>query len=80
MTCHLAVNGYSQYYTEPYSKLLQALESYKFSDATSTVCSWWQYQLCDVFIEPDFARNDPKFETDRSFARDTLWLCLDNVL
>ena len=61
-------------------KTIAALESYKFSDATSTMCSWWQYQLCDVFIEPDFARNDPKFETDRSFARDTLWLCLDNGL
>ena len=64
-------------------KTIAALESYKFSDATSTVYSWWQYQLCDVFIEaikPFFAGSDPKFETARSFARDTLWLCLDNGL
>ena len=64
-------------------KTIAALESYKFSDAASTVYSWWQYQLCDVFIEAikSFcARSDPMFETNRSFARDTLWLCLDNGL
>ena len=36
--------------------------------------------MCDVFIEvikPYFARNDPKFASKRSFAQDTLWLCLD---
>ena len=64
-------------------KTIVALESYKFSDVASTMYSWWQYQLCDVFIEtikPFFAGNDPRFETDRIFARDTLWLCLDNGL
>ncbi|XP_030936958.1 valine--tRNA ligase, mitochondrial 1-like isoform X2 [Quercus lobata] len=64
-------------------KTIAALESYKFSDAASTVYSWWQYQLCDVFIEaikPFFAGSDPKFEIARRFARDTLWLCLDNGL
>ncbi|GMY07076.1 valine--tRNA ligase, mitochondrial 1 isoform X2 [Fagus crenata] len=65
------------------SKTNTALEAYEFSDAASTVYSWWQYQLCDVFIEaikPFFAGNDPKFESARSFAQDTLWLCLDNGL
>jgi valyl-tRNA synthetase len=65
------------------SKTVTSLESYEFSDAASTVYSWWQYQLCDVFIEaikPFFAGNEPKFESARSFARDTLWLCLDNGL
>ncbi|KAL5564254.1 hypothetical protein UlMin_027418 [Ulmus minor] len=36
--------------------------------------------LCDVFIEvikPYFVGNDPKFASERSFAQDTLWLCLD---
>ena len=64
-------------------KTIAALESYKFLDAASTVYSWWQYQLCDVFIDaikPFFAGSDPKFETNRSFARDTLWLCLENGL
>ncbi|XP_050251916.1 valine--tRNA ligase, mitochondrial 1-like isoform X2 [Quercus robur] len=65
------------------SKTITALESYEFSDAASTVYSWWQYQLCDVFIEaikPFFAGSDPKFESERSLAQDTLWLCLDNGL
>ena len=64
-------------------KTIAVLESYKFSNAASTVYSWWQYQLCDVFIDaikPLFARSDLRFEIDRSFARDTLWLCLDNGL
>ena len=33
------------------SKTLKALESFEFSHATTAVYSWWQYQLCDVFIE-----------------------------
>ncbi len=32
------------------SKTVMSLDSYEFSDAASTVYSWWQYQLCDVFI------------------------------
>ena len=62
-------------------KTIASLDSYKFLDAASTVYSQWQYQLCDVFIEeikPFFAGSDPRFDTDRIFARDTLWLCLDN--
>ena len=65
-------------------KTIAALESYKFLDVASTMYSWWQiYQPRDVFIEtvkPFFAGSDPRFETDRSFARDTLWLYLDNGL
>ncbi|XP_050387841.1 valine--tRNA ligase, mitochondrial 1 [Argentina anserina] len=68
------------------SKTVLSLESYEFSDAATAVYHWWQYQLCDVFIEsikPYFAGadpNDPKFASERAFARDTLWLCLDNGL
>ncbi|XP_020205546.1 valine--tRNA ligase, mitochondrial 1 isoform X4 [Cajanus cajan] len=65
------------------SKTIKALESFEFSNATSAVYSWWQYQLCDVFIEvvkPYFTGNDPKFASERIFAKDTLWFCLDNGL
>ncbi|KAA8528160.1 hypothetical protein F0562_035589 [Nyssa sinensis] len=65
------------------SKTVSSLESYEFSDAASAVYLWWQFQLCDVFIEaikPYFASNDPAFASARSFAQDTLWLCLDNGL
>ncbi|OVA16157.1 Aminoacyl-tRNA synthetase [Macleaya cordata] len=65
------------------SKTVSALESYEFSDAASAVYSWWQFQLCDIFIEaikPYFAGDNPKFDRERSAARDTLWVCLDNGL
>ncbi|XP_034710261.1 valine--tRNA ligase, mitochondrial 1 isoform X2 [Vitis riparia] len=65
------------------SKTVSSLDSYEFADAASTVYSWWQFQLCDVFIEvvkPFFSSNDPKFASARRFAQDTLWVCLDNGL
>lgn len=65
------------------SKTVLSLESYELSDAATAVHAWWQYQLCDVFVEaikPYFSGNDPKFVTERGCARDTLWLCLDNGL
>ncbi|CAL0305995.1 unnamed protein product [Lupinus luteus] len=67
------------------SKILKSLESFEFSSATTAVYSWWQYQLCDVFIEVikpyfSFSGNDPKFAAERRFAQDTLWFCLDNGL
>jgi len=65
------------------TKTVKSLESFEFSQATTAVYSWWQYQLCDVFIEvikPYFTGNDPKFASERRFAQDTLWFCLDNGL
>ncbi|XP_057426797.1 valine--tRNA ligase, mitochondrial 1 isoform X2 [Lotus japonicus] len=66
------------------SKTVNSLESSEFSQATTAVYSWWQYQLCDVFIEaikPYFtAGNDLKYASERRFAQDTLWFCLDNGL
>lgn len=65
------------------SKITKSLELNEFSQATTAVYSWWQYQLCDVFIEvikPYFSGNDPKFASERRFAQDTLWFCLDNGL
>ncbi|KAG8374248.1 hypothetical protein BUALT_Bualt11G0111500 [Buddleja alternifolia] len=62
------------------SKTVQSLDSYEFSDAATAVYSWWQFQLCDVFIEvikPYFSGKDPAFASARRFAQDTLWLCLD---
>ncbi|GFQ01299.1 valine--tRNA ligase [Phtheirospermum japonicum] len=61
------------------SKTVASLDSYEFSDAATAVYSWWQFQLCDVFIElikPHFVagHNDA---SARRYAQDTLWLCLD---
>ncbi|KAG7035615.1 Valine--tRNA ligase, mitochondrial 1 [Cucurbita argyrosperma subsp. argyrosperma] len=65
------------------SRTVSSLEAYEFSDATTAVYSWWQYQLCDVFIEaikPYFSANDTEYASARSHAQDTLWLCLENGL
>lgn len=37
------------------------MEAYDFSTATQTLYAWWQYDLCDVFIElmkPVMARHE----------------------
>jgi valyl-tRNA synthetase len=63
-------------------KTVSSLEAYKFSEATSSIYSWWQYELCDVFIEaikPYFSESQ-EFEAARGASRDTLWLCLDTGL
>lgn len=65
------------------SKTVSAMNSYEFSDAASTVYSWWQYQFCDVFIEtikPYFNSDDPAFASAKNSAKDCLWVCLDNGL
>ncbi|CAL5421785.1 unnamed protein product [Camellia sinensis] len=57
------------------SKTVTSLDSYEFSDAATVVYSWWQFQLCDVFIEavkPYFASDAQAFASERSYAQDTL--------
>ncbi|GLT32698.1 hypothetical protein SLA2020_073450 [Shorea laevis] len=64
-------------------KTVESLNSYEFSDAASTVYSWWQYQFCDVFIEaikPYFAGDYLAFSSERRCAKDALWLCLETGL
>lgn len=63
-------------------KAVLSLETYKLSEAASSIYSWWQYQLCDVFIEaikPYFNESE-EFESARGASRDTLWVCLDTGL
>lgn len=56
----------------------------EFSDAASSaVYSWWQSQLCDVFIEiikPYFSSNDGSLASERDSAQAVLWVCLDTRL
>ncbi|XP_028091436.1 valine--tRNA ligase, mitochondrial 1-like [Camellia sinensis] len=62
------------------SKTVTSLDSYEFSDAATVVYSWWQFQLCDVFIEavkPYFASDAQAFASERSYAQDTLSVCLE---
>lgn len=62
------------------SKTISSLNSYEFSDASSAVYSWWQSQLCDIFIEvikPYFFGDDASAKVH---AQNTLWVCLDSGL
>ncbi|KAJ0471091.1 putative valine--tRNA ligase [Helianthus annuus] len=63
------------------SKTISSFDSYEFSDASSAVYSWWQSQLCDIFIEVIkpyfFGDND---DPAKGYAQDTLWVCLDTGL
>ncbi|KAF9602262.1 hypothetical protein IFM89_026347 [Coptis chinensis] len=61
---------------------VSSLDSYEFAKAANAVYLWW-FQLCDTFIEvikPYFSRADPKFDSSRSAACDTLWISLDSGL
>ncbi|XP_073000984.1 valine--tRNA ligase, mitochondrial 1-like [Typha latifolia] len=65
------------------AKTILSFESYKFSDATTAVYSWWQFQFCDVFIEaikPYFYHDSEEYEFSRAACRDVLWTCLDTGL
>nr|KAJ0195012.1 hypothetical protein LSAT_V11C700366640 [Lactuca sativa] len=65
------------------SKTISSLDSYEFSDASTAVYSWWQFQLCDIFIEvikPYFFGDDASMAASKAHAQDTLWVCLDTGL
>lgn len=53
------------------------MEAYDFNNATNSVYAFWQYELCDVFIEiikPIMSGTD---EVAKKQTRDALWICLD---
>ena len=56
---------------------VKAMDGYHFSSATTSIYSFWQYDLCDVFIElvkPVMASSD---EVLKKQTKDTLWACLE---
>ncbi|EFN58150.1 hypothetical protein CHLNCDRAFT_141931 [Chlorella variabilis] len=61
---------------------IRGMEAYEFSIATSAVYNFWQYELCDVFIElmkPVMALDDAAegAAAAKQATRDTLWVCLE---
>lgn len=59
-----------------------AMEAYDFSAATTALYAFWQYELCDVFIElmkPVMAKGG-EAAAEKDATRNTLWLCLDHGL
>ncbi|KAL4444290.1 hypothetical protein ABPG75_012027 [Micractinium tetrahymenae] len=64
---------------------VKGMEAYEFTQATSAVYSFWQYDLCDVFIElmkPVMALDDAAegAAAQKQATRDTLWVCLETGL
>lgn len=62
--------------------VVKALEEYNFSTATQRAYAYWQYELCDVFIElikPVMAAPDdePAAAGAKRGTREALWLALD---
>ena len=58
--------------------MVKAMYAYDFATATSAAYSFWQYELCDVFIElakPAFNGTD---EVAKRGTRDALWICLES--
>eukprot|EP00271_Cylindrocystis_brebissonii_P006439 TRINITY_DN19235_c0_g2_i1.p1 TRINITY_DN19235_c0_g2~~TRINITY_DN19235_c0_g2_i1.p1 ORF type:complete len:1187 (-),score=295.38 TRINITY_DN19235_c0_g2_i1:219-3779(-) len=67
------------------NRTVRALEAYDLAEATTAVYAWWQYQLCDVFIEvikPVMAGSDddPEAAKAKKATREALWVCLDGGL
>lgn len=61
--------------------IVQAMYAYDFSTATSTIYSFWQYELCDIFIElakPAFAKDDS--DPVKHATRQALYICLESGL
>ena len=59
---------------------VDAMEVYDFSNATTGVYAFWQYDVCDVFIELMKPVMNGADEAAKKATRDTLWTCLDGGL
>jgi valyl-tRNA synthetase len=59
---------------------VEAMEVYGFNDATTAVYAFWQYDVCDVFIELVKPVVNGDDENAKKATRDTLWTCLDGGL
>lgn len=60
--------------------MVASLDKYEFSTAAQACYHFWQYELCDVFIElikPIMAGSD---ENAKRTTRDALWSCLESGL
>lgn len=65
--------------------VVKSMHAYDFAAATNTIYAFWQYELCDVFIElckPAFNKSDADEGAARlkQQTRDTLWICLETGL
>lgn len=64
----------------PPPPLSRVQESYLFSGATDALYGFWQYKLCDNFIEMSKPVMNGDDETAKNHVRQTLWVCLETGL
>jgi len=60
--------------------IVKSMYAYEFGNATTAAYNFWQYELCDVFIElakPALYGDDAAVQRA---TRDTLWICLESGL
>jgi valyl-tRNA synthetase len=57
-----------------------AMFAYDFSSATSSVYGFWQYELCDIFIELAKPLLNGDDETTKELTKQTLYVCLETGL
>jgi valyl-tRNA synthetase len=60
--------------------VVKGMHVYDFATATQSIYSWWQYDLCDVFIELAKPAITGADDAARAATRDTLWVCLETGL
>lgn len=53
------------------------MEAYDFNTATNSVYAFWQYELCDIYIEIIKPVMNGSDELAKKQLRDALWICLD---
>ena len=58
--------------------MVKSMYAYEFSAATSAAYSFWQYELCDVFIELAKPLLNGDDAAAQRATRDTLWICLES--
>lgn len=56
---------------------IKAMDKFEFSTATTAVYDFWQYRLCDVFIELMKPVMQGRDEAAKRAVQETLWICLD---
>ena len=55
-------------------------KDYDFSQVTSSIYSFWLYELCDVYLESMKPVMNSTNEAKKASCRETLYTCLDNGL
>ncbi len=59
-----------------------AMQSYEFGAAVTAIYKYWQYELCDVYIEvvKPTLRGEVEVEGRKEEVQQVLWLCLETGL